>query len=940
MARTAPVPNIPAPPGMNPGAFVAGGGGDGGGAGGKGGKNGNGEEGAGTGEGDEEANGDGNCAGAGSCSNCGHSAAAGDPVDVLTGEVFTLPAQDLFLPGRFNFAFRRSYSSGRRDLDVGLGHGWCHSLGWRLREQRKLLTLITGDGRTLVLPNAADEGQIVAVGRYKVLRGRGLYVVYPGTEFAHIFKELVPGSGDFRLFWVRYRNRGQISIEYKKGAIESATDSVGRRIDFSSDAEGRIRRISVGNGGTQTLVFGRYGYDSAGNLVSATNANGHTTQFEYGTDHELRRITYPNRVGFHFVYDQTYRCIETWGTTPASPDPALLPDLPDLLADGVTTRKGIHHCRLDFIDAETTSVAEAHRIRRFVETDGKVGLSVGGNGNVTSRVFDQDRNCLSQVDATGAEWRWEYDGEGNIVKTIDPTEAVTLVERNLLGQEVRITDQEGAVTEFERDHSGEVTRVRLPSGADLQYTLDNYGSPLSAQDARGGIHRFQLDQHANRVSHEFPGGAVYRFEFDYWGRMTREVDPHGNAKSFTYAPDGKLTSITDPLGRTRHFSYDEMGNLTQDLYPDGTSHRYEYGGFNWLYRSIWPDGSEVRGGYDSDGRMCQLTNEAGQTWRYRYDAEGCLISDTDFAGRRRSFDHDPLGRLIAVETNEGRTVYERDPRGLITQIVNPQDDAFAFSYNRRGQLTAVDDGVVQTELERDPNGWLIGERTRFEGFDSRVTTKRSQAGDRLELTTEHLARRELRDENGLVQELREDEHLTLALSRDVSGRLVERRYANAATLSDDWDAAGQLRYRTLRVPGGGASGNEPAWVGGQRSDVQRYFQYGNTGELEHTSSTRGETRNARYDGRHRLVEYERDGQLEAFSYSPSSNPYPSGENAESRAYDSADRLLQRGAVSYVYDDQGRLVEERDYHTQKLIRSFSWDSWGRLRSVNRTGDSRV
>ncbi|MCB9590876.1 MAG: hypothetical protein H6718_36060 [Polyangiaceae bacterium] len=53
-----------APPGMNPGAFVAGGGGDGGGAGGKGGKNGIGEEDVGTGDGDDHANGDGNCGGA------------------------------------------------------------------------------------------------------------------------------------------------------------------------------------------------------------------------------------------------------------------------------------------------------------------------------------------------------------------------------------------------------------------------------------------------------------------------------------------------------------------------------------------------------------------------------------------------------------------------------------------------------------------------------------------------------------------------------------------------------------------------------------------------------------------------------------------------------------------------------------------------------------
>ncbi|WP_441292260.1 hypothetical protein ACSRUE_19300 [Sorangium sp. KYC3313] len=94
MARTAPVPNIPAIPGMNPGVFITGGG-PGGGKGGAG-KGGNGGDSASEGGRGAGASGQGS---GGGCPNPAHGrggqTTAGDPVDVATGRAFTVPALDL-----------------------------------------------------------------------------------------------------------------------------------------------------------------------------------------------------------------------------------------------------------------------------------------------------------------------------------------------------------------------------------------------------------------------------------------------------------------------------------------------------------------------------------------------------------------------------------------------------------------------------------------------------------------------------------------------------------------------------------------------------------------------------------------------------------------------------------------------------------------------------
>ena len=124
--RSAPAPDLLPIPGMNQGTAVAGGSGGSGGGDGNAGEGGDGEGAGGSGGGNDAQGGEnsaGACGeGAGqSCPNCSPAGHAGDPVDVLTGEVFTLPKTDLLLAGFFHLKIDRQYSTKRRTHDVGLG---------------------------------------------------------------------------------------------------------------------------------------------------------------------------------------------------------------------------------------------------------------------------------------------------------------------------------------------------------------------------------------------------------------------------------------------------------------------------------------------------------------------------------------------------------------------------------------------------------------------------------------------------------------------------------------------------------------------------------------------------------------------------------------------------------------------------------------------------
>src|SRR5262249_30868664 len=109
MARTAPIPNIPAIPGLNTGVFVMGGGGAGG-AGGGGSGDGSGGDGS---QGADGSNG-GNGPGGGGKSSVPGCTKEGEPVDVATGSVIA-ERVDFELQGIFPFVWRCTYLSSASD---------------------------------------------------------------------------------------------------------------------------------------------------------------------------------------------------------------------------------------------------------------------------------------------------------------------------------------------------------------------------------------------------------------------------------------------------------------------------------------------------------------------------------------------------------------------------------------------------------------------------------------------------------------------------------------------------------------------------------------------------------------------------------------------------------------------------------------------------------
>ncbi|MEQ9321622.1 MAG: RHS repeat-associated core domain-containing protein, partial [Polyangiaceae bacterium] len=689
--------------------------------------------------------------------------------------------------------------------------------------------------------------------------------------------------------------------------------------------------------------FASYEYDDHGNLIGATDADGHTTRYAYDGAHRLVVLTYPNGLEFHFKYDRVGRCIETWGTYPGRKDPALATTLPDTLADERTPSKGIYHCKLDFVDEDYTEVIDSVRLRRFFAgPQGKIAQAVNARGGVTSRTFDELGNVTSQTDPTGGTWSYAYDYMGNVVRATSPEGHTVLFERDGAGQEIEIADAGGGISTIERDDQGEVIGITDPNGATLNLFRDDRALITRVIDQRDGEHRFEHDAHGNCVARVFPNGSRYEYQYDFWGRLVSQANPTGASQQYTCSPAGRLLSAMDPAGGLTRFDYDSMGNLVARTEPDGWFSRMEYGGLNWCYRQRFADGTERRVGHNREGWPLWMENERGERHTFVHEPDGLIASEVNFHGEQLRYGRDKLGRMVWFEDGSGRREFELDATGQLLAETSLDGGVRSLIYSQRGEVIAFrsDDNLV--EWERDATGNVVRETFYVGGNTYTVESTRNRAGDRTALRTSLGHRLDIqRDENGRVKELWSGEARVLAIGRDSRGLPVRRELPQGGAIVDEYDAKQRLRRRQVVPPGAHAAVGEPEWVGrGAPGIADRLYDYTAGDELIKITASNGDDVAFEYDERRRLTAVSGERERERWSYDAAGNHHNADPMARPRTYGTGSQILRDGDTTFTYDDHGSLVEKRKAGPPELVTRYEWNDWELLAAVTLPDGRRI
>ncbi len=858
----------------------------------------------------------------------------GHPVNVATGTVST-SAVDLELPGAIPVRFAREYDNNWSDRDLGLGHGWSHSLDQRVWLEEGCVVVLEGDGRELEFSTRELPDRVMRKG------DRVWHPVHRATLVAKgelrwelhgadgIIREFAPIPGEFpankdrgmaRLVAMRRRDGQRVELTYDPHArLHRVVDCGGRIVELEHDARGRLRRLWAPSAdGTGLRQHAEYRYSDDGDLVSVVDATGKVWSFEYD-GHLLVREQDRNGLSFYFQYDSHgsfARCTRTWG------DGGIYDHLITYNPKGLET-----------IVSNSLGETTVYGLNGF----GMVTRIVQPGGGTIAREYTEALWLAAEIDELGQPTRYTYDERGNLVMRVERDKAVTKI-RYVDDRPVELVDASGATWAWSYDNAGRVATQTDALGYVTTYVYED-ARLVAIVEADGSRTSFGWDRAGNLVERVFADGTRESWSNDALGREVRFNDAQGNVQRRAYDALGRVIQIEEPDGNVRQIAYDAEGNIVhaRDAWRDIT---LRYTGRGWLAaREV--AGTTVQYRYDTEGQRTAVIDEHGSEHRFEIDPTGHMQAEVTFDGKRTQFVRDRGGRLLfAIGPDGAKTSYEHDTMGRRTKASHPDGREEMFAYDRMGRITEVVNADATVTFVRDSAGRVVEERcTRGDVAEPVVIASR-------------------RDHRGRRIGLRSSLGADVTIERDVMGDV--RRVAQARGTMQPWEATftrdrfGNETTRTL--PGDAVSqwwrdtlGHPLQHVVGREGQAFRARRYrwdkgDRLAAISEVAEGQAPGENEilyTHDGRGALVSATLpSGAVEGRYPDAVGNLFATKERTD-RTYGRAGEVRRistpQGAIELDYDDRGRLSRKRDAQGEWR---FHWNASDRLVQVDRPDDTAV
>jgi RHS repeat-associated protein len=502
---------------------------------------------------------------------------------------------------------------------------------------------------------------------------------------------------------------------------------------------------------------------------------------------------------------------------------------------------------------------------------------------VTQSEYDPVCGALVRsLDVNGQESRYRYDPLCHLVETRMPGGDFELRTWEALGDPsheallVQIPGADGAASHWTRTYfdglgRGRVTVTMGVGGRDIIQSTD--------YDGRGRV----LRQSAPYYAGDAPLYNAYGF--DPIDRPVTTAFPDGTQRSFAYFPGGMRT--TDEAGHATTERYDAYGHtVSHDESVGSVSSPVDARGNPQAI--VDPAGNRWSFQYDSLGRKVSASDPNAGAWRFEYDNVGNLTAWVDASSRRTELRYDLLGRLRARTSAKGTAA-----ESTITWTF----DGGAGAGNK-GQLTSATDPSGAIAIDYDAAGRPVHTARRIDGTVYTIDRTYDAAGRLLTSTYPEGQLSYLYDTAGCLRQI---PGVVNAATWDAAGHLLVQQNANRTATTRRYDERGRLRSILTTSPVG--------------TIQDLTYALDRDGLIKDITAPRpGETWHYEYDGVHRLLSAQMDGdpkRVERFTYDPTGNitssflgafSYPAAGSARPNA------VAAVGSDTYQYDGNGNLSQ--------------------------------
>lgn len=665
------------------------------------------------------------------------------------------------------------------------------------------------------------------------------------------------------------------TLSYQGGKLQQVVDSAGRVTDFVVNTAGDLVSTTDAAGSTRTFV-----YDAQHLLTSQVGPRGEVSEYDY--------------LGGRIVGT---RAFDTDGTTllrERSFSPSVLEgEVGTALTQGLGT-----------VGSPIPVISD------------RIDFSIDGRGVVSEHEIDDIGNTVRTTDGVN-ETRYTYDANRRLTAIIYPNQRRTEYTYDAAGNAVQMRERSPAgqiyaTTSREYNASGLLTREIDAAGRSKRFTYDSLNRVTQIEDPAGGLTMlfYQNPSHPSLVTAVHRANSSVAFTHDLHGNTQTVTDSLGRTTQLGHSTStGLLASITNPELHVVSLAYDSMNRITsvQGL-PDGD-----------LQLSYIDPLCNC-----ATDQVITVTVPGGAQMTHQYDGLARLISQGDLAGLQEVFGYDPEGNLVSYEGRDGQSLtFSYDVLGRPLTKVADNGEFTSYEYDTEGRITLAENNVASLHFEYD----FLGRMTRAEsaltyssnGIPQPPTVREFEynhdvLGNRTSAISLWGTQTYVYDSLNRPSSIVDGWGNSWAFSYDALGRRNLTQRSNGTRTASTYDTAGQA----LQVA---HQDNSLATILGNL-----YTMFDDNGHILQEVLT---TPNANVT---HTYGYDPLGRLN----SATSNVGFGAPATVNTVVDGANRLTSSTEYTYAHDQNGRLVT-RTSVTSQLSETFAYGAEGQLIAYEQTRD---
>ena len=443
-----------------------------------------------------------------------------------------------------------------------------------------------------------------------------------------------------------YDKNGNLAKVVQPDAYDTETDD-GAGYTFFHDTMGRLIRVENPLG----ELMEENTYDTEGNLLQKTDAQGTTISYAYDMANRQRSLWIGERAG---QKEGDTRPSQTYTYDAAGNITGI--------TDGEGNQTGYD------LDAwgRITAIHKPDGSKETYTYDfaGNITGATDGNGNTIQYHFNSMNKLEKIVDQSGEEETFTYDSQGRMASHTDRNHVKTTYGYNMDDQ-----------LRFKRAEMLEDTSVqagrnkRRVAGQENQYSYNSLGQLIEASG----------------------GGVVYNYTYTPNGNVKDKLVNGSKALSYTYTASGKVAGITDKSGKKTAYQYDKAGRVASVSDNGKLVAEYSYYEDGNLRQVKFANGIYTEYIYNADKNYKNITTKTAEgeillDYSYEYDGNG---------NRTKKVGSDIVSKHAGNDSANGVTNYIYDSLQRLQEVSYPTGKVEQFQYDHAGNRALKKYGTAE-----------------------------------------------------------------------------------------------------------------------------------------------------------------------------------------------------------------------------------------------------